>query len=116
MLAPAGSSEAIILITGTEKMFENISSANSAGLVARIEAREAVVSIIGLGYVGLLLAIHFGRQGFKVIGFDVDGNKVEAISQGRSYIKHIPAEPVKELVSEGRFEATSDPARLAEAG
>jgi UDP-N-acetyl-D-glucosamine dehydrogenase len=87
----------------------------SAELISRIDARKAVVSVIGLGYVGLPLAIHFGRQGFKVIGFDVDSKKIEAISQGNSYIKHISAEPVAELVHAGQLEATSDPARLPEA-
>ncbi len=96
-------------------MSDQISPDNGVELISRINKRQAVVAIIGLGYVGLPLAIHFGRQGFKVIGFDVDSRKIEAISRGKSYIKHIPAEPVAELVARGQFEATADPLRLAEA-
>src|SRR5262249_24237339 len=54
-------------------------------LVARIRSREALVGIIGLGYVGLPLALTFSEKGFPVLGFDVDANKVEAIHAGRGY-------------------------------
>ncbi|MEN8134437.1 MAG: nucleotide sugar dehydrogenase [Thermodesulfobacteriota bacterium] len=83
-------------------------------LIARIRAREAVVGIIGLGYVGLPLAIHFCRSGFKVIGFDVDDAKIDSLAQGCSYIRHIPDNLVRELSVKAMFEATSDFDRLAE--
>ena len=58
-------------------------------LLSKIEKREAVVGIIGLGYVGLPMAIHFGKKGFRVIGFDVDVRKIDMLLRGESYIKHI---------------------------
>ena len=60
-------------------------------LLAKIEAHEALVGIIGLGYVGLPLALAFTEQGFTVLGFDVDPAKVEKINRGESYIKHLDA-------------------------
>lgn len=90
-------------------------SENFTKLITRIRNREAVVGIIGLGYVGLPLAIHFCRSGFKVMGFDVDGAKIAALTLGRSYIKHIPEEFVRELAAKGKFEATCDFSRLGDA-
>jgi UDP-N-acetyl-D-glucosamine dehydrogenase len=84
-------------------------------LLGRIGKRTAVVGIVGLGYVGLPLAIHFGRQGFPVIGFDVDREKIDCLARGCSYIKHIPAAPLHDLVDRERLIPTSDEARLAEA-
>jgi len=80
-----------------------------------IRERAAVVGIIGLGYVGLPLAIHFGRQGFRVIGFDIDRAKIDCLARGCSYIKHIPAAPLHDLIVRERLLPTSDEARLAEA-
>ncbi|MDP2167621.1 MAG: nucleotide sugar dehydrogenase [Thermodesulfovibrionales bacterium] len=60
-------------------------------LVAKINSRDAVIGIIGLGYVGLPIVIEFCRAGFNVTGFDIDAEKVEILKQGRSYIKHIDA-------------------------
>ena len=84
-------------------------------LLKMIQTRTAVVGVIGLGYVGLPLAIHFGHRGFKVLGFDVDTFKIDRLSQGRSYIKHIPADPIKGLITEGKLNATDDFSRLQEA-
>jgi UDP-N-acetyl-D-glucosamine dehydrogenase len=87
-----------------------------AGLLRdRIRERTAVVGIIGLGYVGLPLAIHFGRQGFRVICFDIDQVKIDCLVRGCSYIKHIPAAPLHDLIERERLLPTSDEARLAEA-
>lgn len=66
------------------------------------------IGIIGLGYVGLPLSLQFARCGLQVLGLDVDPVKVAAINQGRSYIKHIPASEVAEMVQAGRFAATTD--------
>ena len=85
------------------------------GLMARIESREAVIGIIGLGYVGLPLAREFLKGGFKVKGFDIDPRKVERINHGESYIPHIPSAMVAEHTRSGALEATADFARLAEA-
>jgi UDP-N-acetyl-D-glucosamine dehydrogenase len=61
-------------------------------LIAKLNARTALVGIIGLGYVGLPLARTFCAAGYLVIGFDIDQAKVERLHAGESYLKHIPAE------------------------
>src|SRR5438132_13030690 len=68
-------------------------------LLDKIIAREAVVGICGLGYVGLPLALTFGEKGFPVIGFDIDRRKIDAIEKGESYIKHIKAERIATAVA-----------------
>jgi UDP-N-acetyl-D-glucosamine dehydrogenase len=78
-------------------------------LLDKIRAREAVVGVCGLGYVGLPLALTFGEKGFPVIGFDIDQRKVEAIGNGRSYIKHIPPDRIAKAIRlEKPFRATMD--------
>ena len=84
-------------------------------LLSKIEKREAVVGIIGLGYVGLPLLIHFGKKGFRVIGFDVDVRKIDMLLRGKSYIKYIRMEQVNEKIKEGSLEVTFDFNRLREA-
>ncbi|MGH7169533.1 MAG: nucleotide sugar dehydrogenase [Gemmataceae bacterium] len=84
-------------------------------LFSRIEERTARVAIVGLGYVGLPLAETFAWGGYPVLGFDIDADKVAKLNRGESYIGHICAERVGELVGSGRFEATSDPRRFADA-
>jgi len=84
-------------------------------LLAKIEAKEAVVSVVGLGYVGLPLVREFTRGGARVLGFDVDSAKVKALRAGRSYIEHIPSDEIKQMLRSKRFEATTDFDRLGEA-
>jgi UDP-N-acetyl-D-glucosamine dehydrogenase len=84
-------------------------------LLSRIELRTARVAIIGLGYVGLPLAETFTSAGYQVVGFDVDPEKVKKLKLGQSYIKHISAQRVAELVGTGRFAPTTDPACFEEA-
>jgi len=86
-----------------------------AKLIKMIEDRTAKVGIIGLGYVGLPLAIHFGASGFRVLGFDLDSDKIDKLLKGKSYIKHVPIEPVTGMIREKRFDATTDFGRLKEA-
>lgn len=83
-------------------------------LLQKIEGREATIGVIGLGYVGLPLISAFFHKEFKALGFDVDQTKVDALNEGRSYIKHISSHEVKSWRESGRFEATADAARLAE--
>ena len=96
-------------------MKENKKNMVLVDLLSKIEKREAVVGIIGLGYVGLPLAIHFAQEGFSVIGFDVDVRKIDMLLRGESYIKHIRMEQINEKIKEGGFEVTVDFRRLREA-
>jgi UDP-N-acetyl-D-glucosamine dehydrogenase len=83
-----------------------------SNLLKKINNKSAVIGIIGLGYVGLPLALTFAEKGFKVIGFDIDENKIPILSKGKSYIKHIPSSRIKYQVSRNKFEATFDFSRL----
>ncbi|PWU10918.1 MAG: nucleotide sugar dehydrogenase [Verrucomicrobia bacterium] len=71
-------------------------------------------AIIGLGYVGLPLALQFARNGVKVLGLDVDTAKVEALNAGKSYIRHIPASSIVEALRSGAFSASTDFSRIGE--
>jgi UDP-N-acetyl-D-glucosamine dehydrogenase len=82
-------------------------------LLERFRSRDARVAIIGLGYVGLPLAIAFGEAGYHVLGIDLDGRKVDALRRGESYIEDVDAESVRRLVERGRLTATSDFSALA---
>jgi UDP-N-acetyl-D-glucosamine dehydrogenase len=82
-------------------------------LLSKIESRKAKVGIIGLGYVGLPLARVFTQAGLRVLGFDIDPEKVKAIAEKKSYIKSIPSETVRAMRDKG-FEATDDFDRLDE--
>ena len=84
-------------------------------LLEMIKKRTARIGIIGLGYVGLPLAIHFGQKGFNVIGFDLDSRKIDKILHGESYIKHIPATTIREMTGAKQFDVTIDFSRLSEA-
>ena len=79
-----------------------------------IESREARVGVIGLGYVGLPLALAFADRGFRVLGFDVDERKVEQLNRGVSFIPHLDGRRIREAVEADRLEATNDFERLAE--
>jgi UDP-N-acetyl-D-glucosamine dehydrogenase len=70
------------------------------------------IAIIGLGYVGLPLALQFARGGVRVVGLDIDAKKVSALNAGRSYIKHISAGEIKKLVCAGKFSAATDFAKI----
>ncbi|RJP22478.1 MAG: nucleotide sugar dehydrogenase [Candidatus Abyssobacteria bacterium SURF_5] len=90
------------------------STAASRKLGAQIESKQALIGVIGMGYVGLPLALEFCRSGFRVMGFDIDQTKVDALNAGKSYIGHIPSANVKSFSRAGLFSATSDFSRLAE--
>jgi UDP-N-acetyl-D-glucosamine dehydrogenase len=83
-------------------------------LRTRIAAKTATVGVVGLGYVGLPLAEAFAASGFPVRGFDVDADKVAKLNRGESYIRHIPASRVAELLQTERFRATANPAVFEE--
>ncbi len=86
-----------------------------AALVARLRARQATIGIVGLGYVGIPLALTAARAGFRVLGVDIDAPRVAQINRGESFIKHIPAAAMAEAVGSGRFSATTEMAALAAA-
>jgi len=81
---------------------------------AKFENRQAHLGVIGLGYVGLPLAVGYAKAGFRVTGYDLIAPKCEALMRGESYIIDVPAADVAEVVGNGRFRATTDPAFLAE--
>src|ERR1700722_15328078 len=78
-------------------------------LRSRIELRTARVAVVGLGYVGLPLAETFAEQGYPVIGFDIDPEKIKRLRLKQSYVGHIPDERIARLFDSERFEPTSDP-------
>jgi UDP-N-acetyl-D-glucosamine dehydrogenase len=86
-----------------------------ASLPARLARREAKVGIIGLGYVGLPLAMAFCEEGVRVIGIDVSPRKIATLNAGQSDVEDIPSAQVAQHVAEKRFTATADFAALAEA-
>src|SRR5215510_9806131 len=88
-------------------------STASEAMKSRIENRTAQVGIIGLGYVGLPLALLYSEQKFPVTGFDIDQNKVETLNKGGSYIFRILADEIQAARARG-FCATSDFARLGQ--
>jgi UDP-N-acetyl-D-glucosamine dehydrogenase len=81
-------------------------------LLDRIRRREAKVGVVGLGYVGLPLGMAFAEAGFQVTGLDIDARKVKSITEGESYIRHIPSEPLGKLTRSGKLEATTQFARV----
>lgn len=90
-------------------------SPNVAALKAGVVDRKAVVGVIGLGYVGLPLALALTAAGFVGIGFDTDPTKAEQLAAGRSYLRHVPHEAIVGLMAGGRFSTAADFSRLAEA-
>ena len=86
----------------------------AAQLLERIRATEARIGIIGLGYVGLPLAVEFAHAGFDVTGFDVDESKNTAINAGQSYIPDVPVDELASCVRAGRLRATSDMSKLGD--
>ncbi|MFQ5530650.1 MAG: nucleotide sugar dehydrogenase, partial [Gemmatimonadota bacterium] len=84
-------------------------------LLSRIHSHDAVVGVIGLGYVGLPLGVAFSEVGFRTIGLDVNSKVVEGINDGRSHILDVTSERLAALASAGTLQATDDPGRLAEA-
>lgn len=86
----------------------------SEALLQKINAKDVVIGVVGLGYVGLPLIDAFFNAGFKTLGFDVDSRKVKSLNDGKSYIKHVSSDQVQRWSSAGQFSATSDLGRLAE--
>ena len=83
-------------------------------LLRKIAEKKCVVGIVGMGYVGLPLMLRFAEVGYRVLGFDIDRTKVDALNSGRSYIEHIGADRIASARA-GSFEATTDFSRAGEA-
>ncbi|MEZ5065318.1 MAG: nucleotide sugar dehydrogenase [bacterium] len=83
-------------------------------LLTKLSDRTATVGVIGLGYVGLSLAAEFVRAGYRVIGIDINAEKIEKLASGRSYVMDVPSEDIAEFVNSGRLVPSSDYARVDE--
>ncbi len=83
-------------------------------LIGKAERREALFGVIGLGYVGLPLAVELARAGYRVLGYDINQGVVDGLNQGKSHIKDTTDADLKAQVDAGRFSATTDASRLAE--
>jgi UDP-N-acetyl-D-glucosamine dehydrogenase len=105
-IPPASSRQEALMPANTDDLVSE--------LVRRISTRNYVIGVIGLGYVGIPLALTACKAGFRVFGFDVDEARVDQINRGESFIKHIPTMAINRAVKEGRFVATTDFDRLAE--
>lgn len=88
---------------------------NGSSLKEKIEKKQVVVGILGLGYVGLPLAREFASAGIRVMGFDVDEPKVKKLNSGKSILKTVSNESVKDMVKSGLFTATADMAKMKKA-
>lgn len=87
---------------------------NEDSFIEKIKTRKVKVGIIGLGYVGLPLALEFVESGFYIIGFDVDDQKILILESENTYIKHIPKERISKAIKSDKFKVTSDFSRLKE--
>ena len=88
---------------------------NAIQLKEKIQQKKACVGVVGLGYVGLPLAVEKGKVGFTVIGFDQNLKKIDQINKGQNYIKDVKDEELKALVAQGKLTATSDFTKLRDA-
>ena len=82
--------------------------------IEKILTKEALIGIIGMGYVGLPLVLRFCEEDFRVLGFDVDSRKVATLKRGKSYLKSISSSRISQFIRSGRFDATDDFSRLGE--
>ena len=83
-------------------------------LVNKLESKTATIGVIGMDYVGLPLAVRFCEEGFRVIGFDIDSEKIRRLAAGKNSLKCIPAERISDLLATGRYELTNNYDRLSE--
>jgi UDP-N-acetyl-D-glucosamine dehydrogenase len=77
-------------------------------LLTKIKSKDFTIGVVGMGYVGLPLILCFAEKGFRAIGIDIDSAKVEALANGKSYIKHIPHERIQKAIHSKLFTPTAD--------
>lgn len=82
-------------------------------ITKKIDEKSALIGVVGMGYVGLPIALRFAEVGIETLGFDVDQAKVEKLNQGQSYIEHIPGQQIYKMRQSELFEATDDFSRLS---
>jgi UDP-N-acetyl-D-glucosamine dehydrogenase len=90
-------------------------NADLTAFLNRIESSEAVVGVVGLGYVGLPVALSFAEAGFRVHGVDVDASRIQSLEMGESYLGDVAPEQIVDLMKASRFSVGSDYSPLAEA-
>jgi UDP-N-acetyl-D-glucosamine dehydrogenase len=83
-------------------------------LLQKIEDRTACCAVLGMGYVGLPLAVELARAGYRVVGYDISPRVVDGLNAGMSHIQDVSSDAVAGMIADGRFEATTDAARLGE--
>jgi UDP-N-acetyl-D-glucosamine dehydrogenase len=98
----------ILLMDSTGTAPTGLKSKYFDDLSAKIRTKTARVGIVGLGYVGLPLAVEYAKTGYSVVGIDVQSSKVDAINEGTSYVQDVPTADIAPLVREKRLTATSD--------
>lgn len=86
-----------------------------ATFMQKMADKDAVIAVVGLGYVGLPLIMGYHGCGYRVLGVDIDENKITSLTQGKSYIGHIDGSKIQNMIKTGRFEVTTDFARIADA-
>ncbi len=105
-LAPSKTTET--LSNGRTKGASDHASQHAAALEQKIRNKTAKIGVIGLGYVGLPLAIEFARKGFETVGIDLDRTKISSLQKGKNYIQDIPDAHVADVVNNGSFRAQAD--------
>jgi len=83
-------------------------------LLEKIENKTAVIGVVGLGYVGLPLAVEKAKAGHKVIGFDIQQKRVDMVNRGQNYIGDVVDKELADLVKEGRIFATTDYSKISD--
>jgi UDP-N-acetyl-D-mannosaminuronate dehydrogenase len=96
------------LTQSTAAVQETPASAHSIALTDKIQAKTARVGIVGLGYVGLPLAVEYANAGYSVAGIDLQSTKVDAINRGESYVQDVRTDDMKSLVAAGKLTPTTD--------
>lgn len=95
-------------------MSDRSSTTAHAGLLDALRQRQALIGVVGLGYVGLPLCLTYCEKGYRVVGIDIDDSKVKSITDGNSYINHIDSNRIKQAVAHGSLQTTTDFSRASD--